>query len=439
MTTDFDAARQHFLDGTAHLEAGRPDAAEAALLASLERLPGRPSTLLNLAVAQLALGKAAVALGHLDAVLAQEPGDLQALTYRGTALQALGRQDEALAAYAAVLAQDPTQAPARYRAATAALALGAPARALELLQTLCLPDRPAAAPAWVLAGQAHQLAGEHLQAEAAYRAARACDPAVPRAGALLAQCLQAAGRADEAVAVLRDALARGVEPELNRYLLAGLEGGRDAPAASPEPYVRALFDSYAADFESHLVQTLRYAGHQAVVDAAVRAAPDRHWDDVLDLGCGTGLCGRAIRPRARHVVGVDLSPTMLAQAQARGGYDQLLQADLLQHLDRTARRHDLVLAADVFIYVGDLAPVFDAVRRVLVPGGLFCFTVEEPDAGDTPAAGFVLRASLRYAHAHEYLQALALRHGMRRVEVRTVVLREEQRRPISGRVYVLQG
>jgi predicted TPR repeat methyltransferase len=98
---------------------------------------------------------------------------------------------------------------------------------------------------------------------------------------------------------------------------------------------------------------------------------------------------------------------MLAQARRLNVYDALVQADITEHLRATDARHDLVCAADVFTYVGDIEPVFDALTRVLAPGGVFAFSVEA--ASDD--VEFELRGSLRFAHSRRHVEALAQRHG----------------------------
>ena len=200
--------------------------------------------------------------------------------------------------------------------------------------------------------------------------------------------------------------------------------------------MRSLFDPYAEGFDQHLVQTLRYSGHTAVADAVLHDARPV-WRSALDLGCGTGLSGARARPHVPRLTGVDLSPTMVEHARRRGVYDALHADDVVKHLASTGERHDLVLAADVFIYIGDLAPVMAGVRRVLAPDGRFVFSIEHADTADT-LPGFVLRSSLRYAHAPAVLARLAAKAGLTVDGVRPIVLREEEGRPIHGAVLVLR-
>jgi predicted TPR repeat methyltransferase len=257
----------------------------------------------------------------------------------------------------------------------------------------------------------------------------------------------------QARAVWSEAVAAGQEPELNRYLLAGHgaaggHGDQPAPAQSPADYVRALFDPYAEGFEAHLVDTLQYRGHSAVVNAALDAAAarrERHttahlFQHVLDLGCGTGLCGRLLRQHAGHIEGIDLSPTMVDAARASGAYDSVLQGDIVSLLQQAPRQADLVLAADVFIYIGALEPVFDALRSAVAPGAILAFSVETftPDEHQAHPAGWCLRPSLRYAHAENYLAALCQQQGWHWLGSQPFALRLEQGQPLAGAVVVMQ-
>ncbi|MBK6472076.1 MAG: methyltransferase domain-containing protein [Betaproteobacteria bacterium] len=112
-----------------------------------------------------------------------------------------------------------------------------------------------------------------------------------------------------------------------------------------------------------------------------RCADPDGFDAALDLGCGTGLCGPLLRPLARHLTGLDLSAAMLGRARATGVYDRLEQADAAQFLAAISERFDLVVAADVLIYIGDPGPLFAAAQRAM-QRGLFAFTVEAADNGE---------------------------------------------------------
>lgn len=356
--TVFDQARQHFMAGLAHLEAGRPAEAETAFLASLALLPGRTSTLVNLAATRLRLSRPAQALEAADAVVAQAPDDRDGWLHRATALAQLGRHDEALAAYERLIA--------------------------------LAPDWP-------------QPRLDH--------------------GSLLREL----GRRGEAAGAFREAAARGAPPELTAYYLASVTDA-PAPASAPRAYVEALFDSYAADFDQHLVGTLGYQAH-AVLTRPLAAMLPHQVASALDLGCGTGLCAPQLRPLARRLAGVDLSASMLAQARSLGLYDELHHADIVEHLQRDETRHDLVVAADVFIYVGALEPVFSALRPRLSDGGLFCFSLEEAPAGPP---GPVLQPSLRYAHGLPYVLDLAAHHGLTLVQAQRAPVRQDQHHGVDG-------
>jgi predicted TPR repeat methyltransferase len=175
----------------------------------------------------------------------------------------------------------------------------------------------------------------------------------------------------------------------------------------------------------------------AAVDATgvtVAAGGAKRWRAALDLGCGTGLMGPLLAPRCAALDGVDLSSLMLGKAQALGCYRHLVHGDVAEHLHGTPQRHDLVVAADVFVYIGDLDTVFAGVARVLDTGGLFAFSVEEAAAG---VDRFELRASSRYAHSERYLRQLAAAHGFAVRALERTTLRHEQRQPIGGMLVLL--
>ncbi|MCU0812871.1 MAG: tetratricopeptide repeat protein [Burkholderiaceae bacterium] len=435
MTDTFEQARSHFVDGVQAFEAGRLADAERAFAASLALVPGRPSTLTNLGAVRLRLGRPGEALADLDAALAVEPDNVDALAQRADALARLGRHTEALAGFERVLALDPDHAAtALHRAALLGL-LGRHAEALAAFDRL-VQQRPRDVPPWIARGQSLHAMGRPADAAASYDRALALDAGAVRAWTLRGDALCDAGRPAEAAASYEQAIAHGGEPQLHRYLLASLDGAAGAAAAppprSPDAYVRLLFDGYAQDFDRHLVQVLRYEAHERVARLLTRSG--RWFDAVLDLGCGTGLLGPLLKHVAGRIDGVDLSPPMLAKARTLGVYDRLDEAELVEYLQRTERRYDAVVAADVFIYVGDLEPVFAGVARVLAPGGHFTFSLERAD----DAHDYVLLPSRRYAQSERWVRELAARHGLDVLAVEPGPIRDDQRHTVHGLYVDLQ-
>jgi len=252
-------------------------------------------------------------------------------------------------------------------------------------------------------------------------------PAWTERGSLLREL----NRLDEAAACFEKALALGGDDELNRYYLASVRPG-STPAAPPRRYVESLFDDYAGDFESHLVGRLGYRAHATLLQPLVTAG--RRYRHVLDLGCGTGLCGPLIAPLADRLVGVDLSAAMLAEARKTRVYHDLIHADIAAYLADAKDPVDLVIAADVFIYVGELSGVLSSLHRILTPGGCIAFTVEPPADGSE----LQLLPSLRYAHSEAYVRRVAAESGLKVIDLQTRPLRHDQKTPVPGR-YVYLG
>ena len=240
-------------------------------------------------------------------------------------------------------------------------------------------------------------------------------------------------RNDESIESYRKALEFGdaSNAERIRYVLASM-GGAAVPDTSPLQYVRDLFDKYAVRFDDHLVRMLNYRTHEALTEK-LRPHIPAHGVDVLDLGCGTGLCGQLLKPWARSLTGLDLSEKMLDQARQKQVYDELVTGDIASYLGTRSASFDLIVASDVFIYIGDLAPVFAGARGALRPGGLFAFSTEISEDADIH-----LMESLRYAHSAPYLQRLAAEGGWSVEDLAREVLRDEDRQGVDGHLVVLR-
>ncbi|WP_183903771.1 MULTISPECIES: class I SAM-dependent DNA methyltransferase [unclassified Rhizobium] len=253
----------------------------------------------------------------------------------------------------------------------------------------------------------------------------------------LATYLEKAGRADAAIEAYRRTLAFDPDDIFGATLKLALLGDVATPDRPPSRYVERLFDDYADRFESALVEKLDYSVPQKL--AALIASTGRRYERAVDLGCGTGLLGPEIRGRVDRLEGFDLSQNMLVKAAEKQVYDSLAQADLslapdLSGLFADAARHraDLVTAADVLMYLGNLESVFAIIGELAASGADIAFSVE--DAGD--GEGFHLAPSLRYAHSESYVRALLARHGLQILATVKSVIRKDGGKPLSGILFL---
>lgn len=297
--------------------------------------------------------------------------------------------------------------------------------------------------AYVHAAQTLASRGRRAEAAAALEEALRVDPnhlPALRALASLAQSLGAPALAAElrqrvvAIEVAGLSLEERGRQEAMEFRQA-LAGDAPPPERVPAAYLTARYDAWADDFEHDLRERLHYQGPELLHAAIARVRePAAATLDVLDLGCGTGLMAPLVRPWARRLHGIDLSPKMLEQARRRGLYDELAAEDLSVTLERKEACWDLILAAEVFNYLGNLGGVFAAAARALRPGGLFAFTAE---ADAEP--GYRLCPTGRFVHSLAYLREQADAAGFQERSAEVATLRFENDRPVSGHIVVLQG
>ena len=410
----------------------------ADALASFERAlalqPRYPMAHSNRGNALRKLGRTEEALDSYAAALSVQPDYAEALCNRGAALQELARHEEALDDFGAALSARRAYPEALHGAANSLLALGEAGQALEGFER-ALKLRPDYAEAWCARGSLLLRAQDFDEALASFQHALDIRNDYARAQLGMANTLRAMQRVPEAVAAYEQALSLGADPEVVGYMLAAL-GAQQAPSSSPAAYVQGLFDQYAGRFDRHLVEVLQYRTPALLADAlrrsALQSVAAEPVHDVLDLGCGTGLCGALLRPLARTLEGVDLSPRMLERARELGIYDALHCAEMTEFLRARPASADLVVAADVFVYAGDLSAVFAAARAALRRGGQLAFSVEALADGE-----FALRASGRYAHSEAYLRSCAAAHGFAVTAMESCVLRKEHSADIAGLLAVL--
>lgn len=241
------------------------------------------------------------------------------------------------------------------------------------------------------------------------------------------------GHQDSAEACFRRALELDPTLDVSRHQLAMITGEGDTRA--PDGYVSDLFDRFSGSYDEQLVEQLAYRVPEQIVEQLESVAPGRIFRATLDLGCGTGLMGVALADRTETLVGVDLSSGMIEKARQKRVYDALHVAELTRFLESDAAAEhdwDLMVAADVFIYIGDLAPILRAAAPRVAKDGLFVFSTETSDEPN-----YRVTATGRYVHHRDYVQEVAAAAGLavaRRVDIAS---RTENQQPVRADLYVL--
>jgi predicted TPR repeat methyltransferase len=272
------------------------------------------------------------------------------------------------------------------------------------------------------------------QAEEQFIKAIEIDPDSVGALRELGYARKKAGRHEEAIGYLERALSLSEENSEAmeiRYTLSALQG--NSMDAAPGTYVAGYFDAYADNFEEHLVKHLEYDTPKFLQTALSMVVPHiSHFSVAMDLGCGTGLCGVAFREIVGSIDGVDISKKMVERAREKRVYRNLWSGDVLDVLTSIEEKYQLVIAADVFVYIGNLEPVFNKLVQRMTTDSYFTFSTEHTTDGD-----FSLEKSLRYTHSRAYIERIASNAGFEFVHFETYKLRKEDQNWITGGAYIL--
>ncbi|MBI9082839.1 MAG: tetratricopeptide repeat protein [Desulfobacterales bacterium] len=376
-----------------------------------------------------------------------------------------GRIDQARAAYGRLLGRDPGNAQVMYHLGVLLARSGRQAQALEILQKAA-ETAPEVAAVHLSLGNLFYLQGRMEEALGAFDRARNLAPemtevhagmasvhhrlrqpeaailALERAVALaptradlvtnLANTLHRQQRTDEAVAVLQAAVARIPNNATLGHQLASLSG--QATPTAPAQFVRETFDRLSSTFDRHLRDDLGYRTPEALRDLLSATVPEKqNFARMVDLGCGTGLSGEAFQSLARHITGIDLSEKMLALARDKGVYHELHCSGIVEALWEQSPPFDLFVAADVLVYMGDLSPLFQAIRQRSAPGALFLFSTESGTKKD-----WTLQTTGRYAHHLAYVQRLCQNVGFDLLAHRQETLRKEKGAWVMGDLFMVR-
>jgi predicted TPR repeat methyltransferase len=347
--------------------------------------------------------------------LALKPDYPEAHNNLGSALKDRGKLADAVVSYERALALKPDFAEVHNNLGSALEAEGKLAQAAAHYErALALkPDNPKV---HNNLGNALKAQGKFEEAIAQYKRAIAIKPGYVEAFNNLGNLLREKGKLHDALVCYQQVLAVDPTNGIATHYVASIRG--NYPESASHAYVTTLFDQFADTFDRQLIEKLEYEAPNILVglikDLCI-STTDK-WD-VLDLGCGTGLVGAAIYPYAGQLIGVDLSAKMLAKASEKNLYQRLENSNLLSMMkDELNSSYDVIVAADVFIYIGKLDEIIQEGARLLRPGGVFAFSVEAKEAlsnGVSTADDreYILNPTGRYAHSSIYIHELARKHG----------------------------
>ena len=337
------------------------------------------------------------ALTHFTLAHEAVPDDMDTLFNLALCQKECGHLEKAITSYRLILDQHPSDVDTRYNLAG------------------CLKDSHRNEEAIIAYGEVLNLCPNHLSALNN-----------------LAYMYHLTGNRDGAIRCFQELLEQDPEREGARFMLAALQG--ETEQRPPESHVRALFDNYSKSFDESLLEQLHYSVPQILRELVVATVdPQCGFSLALDLGCGTGLGGKAFADLVDYMDGIDLSAKMLDRAREKNIYRNLVTADLLSFLRDNEVLYDMILAADVFGYLGNLEETFAAVFSSAREGTIFCFSTEDGTGED-----YLLLSSGRYAHSKTYIAKTAAKNGWKVLATRQGNLRKEGNDWVTGTFWVLR-
>jgi predicted TPR repeat methyltransferase len=406
------------------------DAAHQVYRRVLETSPDHPSALHYSGVLAHQQGRNSEALALIKRSLALVPDQADWHSNLGVVLQSDDRLDLAIDSYRRAIDLDPSHANAYNNLGVLLRATGQPVEA-EASYCASIRLNPEHVDAYTNLGILLNGLKRTEEATACYCKVITLKPKHREARKLLALAHCTLGEIGEAVKIYEEWLEEEPRDPFAQHMLAACTG-RGVPERASNGFVETTFNSFASSFESKL-ERLSYRAPALIATMLEDTGLERsHHLDVLDAGCGTGLCGAIVAPFARRLVGVDLSEGMLRHAKNKNVYHALMQAELTEYLRDNSDAFDLIVSADTLVYFGSLKGVIAAFAGALRPNGLLVFTLENA-VGDDASIDYRLELHGRYSHTWSYVERLLKFSGLQ-PKITQAEIRMEAGAPVPGLV-----
>jgi len=385
------------------------------------------------------LGNTLKELGRLDEAeasykkaIALKPDYAKAYNNLGNTLQELGRLKEAKISLIQAIALKPDYAEAHYNLGNTLKELGRSDEAeISLRQAIAL--KPDYAKAYNNLGVTLQELGRLKEAEASYKKAIKLKPDYAKAHYNLGKVYKTIAKYSKAVECFEKTLELSSEDLLGATLQLATLGKRKIPDKTPEKYMQEFYRKKSKNWINFDKKKDNYRGHLLIENAFKKTHNISKKIDILDMGCGTGSLARILRPYARSLVGVDLSPDMLFKAEEICLYDSLYEKDLSQYLGEVLNYYDTVVAAAVLIHFNDLDNIFFLVRDSLKINGRFIFSIFEETQKNKDLNSFLM-----YAHSDDYVTALSNRLNLKIIYRQKDIHEYHKGNSVPAIIYVLE-
>ena len=300
----------------------------------------------------------------------------------------------------------------------------------HLLSTLKID--PYFFPALLRVAQIQKESDDLLSAEFNARKAVEIQPENIEALYLLANILAQSEQVEQTIEVYQQLLKLNPDDESAAYVLSILN--EKIPSAPPRIHFENIFNEMSGDFDHHL-EELGYQGPMQLLSLLkITENTETKFNRLLDIGCGTGAVGQLFHDQVKYLMGIDIADKMLGQCEQTGLYNDLECTDIFA-LDAKNKDFDLVVAADVFPYLGELNPIIQAIGQRMIPGGFLLFTTERDE---TAEGYYVDKLSGRYRFSDDYLKEVAQKQQFKIIHMQTEPLRKEKSEWISGHFCVWQ-
>ncbi len=413
----------------------RGELEEATILYNdvLKVVPEHPDALHFLGVASHQLGHTDRAIELVEQSLEIAPDHPDALNNLANILRETGKLEKAEQTYRKVLGFAPDHPETLINMATILRGLKQTDEAMQMIRK-AIEVHPENPQAWHNLGNIHRDQKNYDEAIEAYTKSDELEPLTEDSSREIAKILYQSGRQQDAINALERLIERQPDDATARHMLAAF-GGSDVPERASDNYVRETFDTFSTSFDEALAR-LEYKAPRLVADRVAELRGDAGSGlDILDIGCGTGLCGPLLHASANLLVGVDLSPRMLTKAKHRNVYDELHEAELTEFMLSSERRFDTIICVDTFVYFGAIDEALNAAAAILEPGGHVVFTVERHESAESDDA-YRLQHHGRYSHSAEYLVTALEGAGLEVVSLDEIVPRREAGKSVPGTLAV---